>query len=414
MPGVRVATAAPRICVCGGSTLKARLRLCSLIGISLALFALPAAAQNADDRRQPAETSKVPAYGFWPSPTLITNAINRITEEMAEEYEFDDEQLEATRALIFERVPAWLEANRGEIMDLTNQYLEALTAEEPPTPETVATWAQRVSPLIGQFQELAVDLTGRMSEYMTEDQRIRLEGEMAAFATGVQLLQNKLGVWADGGYDPKTEWPRNPESRRQRRAEERAAREQMEQAKRDAVAAANGAAPEGTVVTPPGASEPPTVNPTSPPKTAPAAKSGAKDEWEQYVDDFVKRYQLSSDQASRAYAHLKAHDGYLRKRAADLDAIDKALKNARTDEERAKAKSELERLNAPVERYFRTLKDKLEKIPSREQKRKAGLSAASASKAGDRPAPGAKPANEKSPPAEAPPATTAPERPNDE
>lgn len=393
------------------------LHRCVLIGIGLASLALSAAAQDAEDRREPVEKTKVPAYGFWPSPTLITNAINRITEEMAEEYEFDDEQLEATRTLILERVPAWLEENRGEIMDLTNQYLEALTADEPPTPETVAKWAQRLSPIIGQFQELAVELTGRMSEYMTEDQRIRLEGEMAAFSTGVQLLQNKLGVWADGGYDPKTEWPRNPESRKQRRAEERAAREQMEQAKRDAIAGANGAAQDGAVVTPPGASDAPAVNPTTPPRIAAAAKS-AKDEWEQYVDDFVKRYDLTEDQANRAYAHLKAQqearDSYLRKRATELDAIDRALKNAKTSEDRAKAKADLERLNAPVERYFRTLKDKLDKIPSKEQKRKAGLAAAGALKPGEKPTAGAKSTGEKSPPAETPPATTAPERPNDE
>lgn len=391
--------------------MSTHLRRCALIGAALTLLTLPATAQSRDDRGAPSGGSKVPAYGFWPSPTLITNAINRITEEMADEYEFDDEQLEATRALIHERVPAWLEENRGEIMDLTNQYLEALTADEPPTPEVVAKWALRVSPLIGQFQELAVDLTGRMSEYMTEDQRIRLEGEMAAFSTGVQLLQNKLGVWADGGYDPKTEWPRNPETRKQRRAEERAAREQMEQAKRDALAGAGGAAAEGAVVTPPGASEAPAVNPTAPANRPHAAKPGAKDEWEQYVDEFVKRYDLTADQQSKAYAHLKAQqearDSYLRKRAGDLDAIDKALKAAKTEEDRAKAKAELDRLNLPVERYFRTLKDKLEKIPSREQKRKAGLSATAAPRAGDKPAPGAKPA-------ETPPATTAPQRPNDE
>ena len=80
---IRVAMAAPRMFVSGGSALKTHLRRCASIGIALVLLALPGAAQSGDDRGEPSNRSKVPGYGFWPSPTLITNAINRITEEMA-------------------------------------------------------------------------------------------------------------------------------------------------------------------------------------------------------------------------------------------------------------------------------------------------------------------------------------------
>jgi len=87
-----------------------------------------------------------------------------------------------------------------------NQYFEALLDDEPPAIEGVAEWAQRVQPLLAEFNEVCHEVAEGMHEYLNDEQQTLLDAEEAAFQTGITMVQNKLSVWAGGGYDPETEW----------------------------------------------------------------------------------------------------------------------------------------------------------------------------------------------------------------
>lgn len=346
------------------------------------------AAQGAERER----ATPIPSAGFWPTEKLINNMLDRALEGLIEEYDFDPEQATRTAEILKTRFPRWLQENRGEIQTLMNEYLEALTEADPPTPERVAQWAQRVQPLVGGFQELVNDMTGEMSEFMTEDQQVNLEGHMAAFTTGIGFMQNKLGVWAEGGYDPESEWPRNAEARQRRRAEERALKEQMRDDRNQALAEM-GAGPDGKPVADDPAAAANNANagatqgalkggatPQDRPPTKPRPARAAateKDEWTRYVDEFVRRYDLNDDQKGKAYTYLKAkqddRDAYLNRKKADIATAEKEVKAGKTDEARATAKKQLDELNKPIERYFTQLKDRLNTLPTREQRKKAAL-----------------------------------------
>ncbi|GAG26689.1 unnamed protein product, partial [marine sediment metagenome] len=204
-------------------------------------------------------------------------------------------------------------------------------------------------------EDVVDDLTGGMREYLTEDQVIIMEGEHAAFRTGMGMIQNKVAVWSDGGYDPETEWPRSPGHRsEQRREEERRAHAEMEAAREEAVAQAR----EGQ-----------TGN------TARGSGKTRKDPWTRYVDEFVRRYHFNDEQKEKAYrlleVQLRKRDNYLQRKLPEMDRIEKELKEAKTDAEREKAQAGLEKLNAPVDRMFQQLKDRLQQLPTRDQRKKA-------------------------------------------
>lgn len=318
-----------------------------------------------------------PTEGFWPTRVMLERFIDRITEEMSERYQFDEEQLENTRRLLKENFPKFLSENRAELQTLMNQFMEAQLHDQPPAVEEVSDWARRALPLISKFGDMVNNTTVQMREYMTEEQKITLEGEMAAFNTGLKFAGNKLGVWSDGGYNPELEWPRSPGSRQRRKEEERRMQAEAEAARQQAIAQASGQPVETAAVpAPAGAPQPP---PAAKPAAPPAKPAAPADEWTKYVEDFIKRYQLDEAQRNQAHKHLEAakleRSKYLLKNSANLDRVDKALKEARTDEERTKAKADADKLRAPINRYFQQLKDKLEKIPSQSQRTRAARQA---------------------------------------
>lgn len=333
------------------------------LGLSLALACAAFSQQNRESGRNQAP---YPTEGFWPTRLMVDRFLDRLVEDMAERYEFDDLQMEMAREVLKERIPAFMQENRAQIQPLMNEFIEAQLDKEPPTPEAVADWAQRALPVLERVRTTAEDMAGEMREFMTEDQAAKLDGELAAFNTGITLATNKLVIWADGGYDPETEWTPRGEERERRAAEEEARiAAEMEAAELEA------------------SGRPQTLSAASKPASRP------KDEWELYVDRFIEKYDLTLEQQQAARQTLatlqQQRDQWLRRRAADFDRVARALREA-DDDARKAAADEFERLNAPVERLFTQLKERLDKLPTRAQRQAAGADEPDDSAAATRPA----------------------------
>jgi len=313
--------------------------ICTLIIAMLATAALAQDLDQADEGQRPRRADKIPTEGFWPTQKMMERMIDRITDGMADEFNFDDSQLELTREVFKARFPEFLNENRAEIQTLLNQYFEALLDDQPPAVEDVAEWAGRVQPLMTGFGEVCDEVAESMREYLNDDQMVMLDAQHVAFQAGMKMAQNKLAVWADGGYDPETEWihRRSPEER------EAAAQAEMEEAEAEA-----------------------------------AAKPLPKDEWTIYTEQFIERYQLNEEQKQKAFTILghqqEARDRYLRRKADEMAHVTKLLTEAETEEERAASLEAYQRLNAPVDRIFEQLKERLDTLPTRAQ-RKAAIEA---------------------------------------
>ena len=354
-------------------------RLLTLLSI-LGLLSTTAWSQSyyEEDGRSRRGQEDLPPAGFWPTETMMDRIIDRISDDMGRAYNFDEDQLYNTRELFKERFPTWLNDNRAEIMQLTNEYLEALLSKEPPDVDSVADWAQRALPLFEDFTDLSEEVAEDMRPYLTENQQVILDGQLAGFRVGMSYMQQRVGRWSEGGYDADTEWPGNPEVHRAQERDDELIRQEMDDAGRiargeppieradDTAAlpdnAGSGAVSGGNTTAKPGAK--PAATPPQP-----------KDEWTTYVENFIRHYLLNDEQQARAYKYLHfAHeqrDQYLGRRSASLGQAKQAMSAAKTEEERAQARRIYDRLNQPLERMFTQLKEKLDKLPTRKQRSSA-------------------------------------------
>jgi hypothetical protein len=337
----------------------------ALSGILAALVPFSAAQAPGPDRPPgPNQTPEIPPAGFWPTPRLMENIIDRIAENMAQAYAFDEDQLYNTRQLLKERFPAWLNAHRPEIMQLTNEYFEALTAGEPPDPAYVASWAQRMLPLINEFTDLVEATTEEMRSYMTDEQQVVLDGHMAAFRVGMSYMTQRLGAWSEGGFDPENEWWGNPRARREIERRDREMHRQMAEAERQATGG-KILGPDGRLIDPPQKKDAQNSTATAP----------TQDTWAAYTEEFIRRYRLDSDQQAKAYRFLRAEqqnrEKYLRRRASDFETLRKLQAEAQTEADKARL-AELSRdLQQPLDRMFQHLKERLETLPTRKQRLEA-------------------------------------------
>ena len=335
-------------------------------GLVLAgLAAAAALAQNPAGQAPPPGARGVPNEGFWPTQRMMDLAIDRLTDEMAKQYSFDDDQVLNTRDLFKQRFPGWLQANRPELQTLMNQYFEAIMAGEPPSPEQVAEWAQRAMPLFQQFTELVDQTTNDMRSYMTDDQQVLLDGQLAAMKVGMNYMQQRLQTWEQGGYDADTEFPGSENAKKQEKIRQQQLAYEAENAKRVAMglpplpenAAAGGGAPG--------------VQPAKPDKPVAARSDGSKDDWAAYVENFIKRYKLDEAQQNSDRRFLTGaqaqRDKHVQRHSAEILSLDERAKAAKTDAEREKLRDESDRLNKPIERTFTWLKEKLDRLPTRSQ-----------------------------------------------
>ncbi|MFO0837669.1 MAG: hypothetical protein U1D55_04020 [Phycisphaerae bacterium] len=349
----------------------------------LIVFALLAgqAAGQVDDKPANPEKTPVPSEGFWPTSKMVDLAIDRITEEMSGKYDFDEYQLQKTREIIKEQIPRWMNENRGELQTLFNQFVEVQLNDEPPKPEDVAKWAQRALGMFDQFKGIVTTTGERMREYLNEDQISTLEGELAAFDVGSKFVSNKLGGWAEGRYDPKTEWIRDQKVRHDVDvAQQRKLESEMESERTKAIARAKGEPippetqePEQPVEVQPVAAA--TEAPAAPKSEVPRDVSTPQDEWSRYVAWFKNYYELTPEQIQKADTFLaaqrKSRADYLSHKGADLERIQQKFRIAKEKEQLDAAEKEYQKLQEPIVGMFSRLKEKLETLPTRAQRKKA-------------------------------------------
>ncbi len=343
-----------------------------MVVVSLGLLAATAGAQSYDrydDEDKPrSKRHKEPAPTLFFTPEIIDAVINRITDEMSGVYSFDEDQLWETRDVIKEQFPEWIQERRDDLIQLANDYILFTAGDEPPTAEQVAEWSSRAMPLVGEFRGMVNTTTEHMRDYMTDEQQVLLDGQKAMFEVGLNHMDQRMQVWADGGYDWETEWPRSDTFREQEIARRTELNEEARRAEREAM----GLPPEGDIVL--AGDETSGERPST--TKAPLSKKPPKDEWSTYVEDFIKRYQLDEGQQNTAWKiHrnlVESRDRYLRKRLPDIKKTEELLDIAKTDGERDAARGKYESLNKPIQRYFEDLKDKLNRLPTRKQRKEAG------------------------------------------
>ncbi len=357
-----------------------------LIGL-LGLLGPSAIAQESS--RNASASDHLDGYGIMLSPSVMEKLLDRIAEKMASDLQFDEAQAEESRRIFKENVLKFMKQNQREMTQLTNEFLEMRLDGNPPTPEAVADWSKRAMPMLERTKEIVSNVSEQMRPIMNDEQQVKMEASLAAFEVGTNFVGRRLQNWSDGGFDVATDWWKSPGVQKLDRERARELESAVRQARETKLAVLRGeqppivaqaAAETAEPVVPVSSTETPAPSdPVQPQTIAPKATAKAaatpKDEWTVYAESFIARYKLNADQQQKAMTHLgnaqAQRENFLRGKGRQMEDIERTFKAAKTQEEVKSADEQYQKLMKPVDRMFDNLKEKLDGLPTREQRKNA-------------------------------------------
>ncbi|MGE3181940.1 MAG: hypothetical protein AB7N71_09935 [Phycisphaerae bacterium] len=348
------------------------------------LCAATALAQTNDrDDRDPMEN--LPDE-FYFTKGMVNWFVTEFSNKMGEQLNMDQEQIELTRENFRESLPRWFSEQRKDLQPVMNEFLEMWAKNEAPTPEQVSEWSERALPAFDSFTNMLVETSEATRGYLTEEQNTILDGNIAAFNVGTSYARARLQEWQEGGFDAEVHWHRAPghqqavrEEQKLIHAEEEYARQVAEGKNPDPPehwvndgAGGTNAAGNAVAGANKGARSAPANNATP---RAPAAAAKAVDEMEQYTAAFCQRYELDQAQHAKAYQFLKdaqeQRDRWQTRIAEREVKLNEMIARASTDGGRQAAQQKLDKIREPFARHFDKLKERLEKLPTAQQRANA-------------------------------------------
>lgn len=341
----------------------------NLIWLVIGLLAASrfAAAQDVSAESAEEEQEERREFSFTITPRIVEGVLGKMADETSKRYGFDEDQQYQTRELFRQRISGWLADNQEDIQKLMSGYFEGLLSDEAPNADAVAQWATGIRPLAEDFKHVVIDLSDEMGDYMTEDQLVQKEGEIAAIETMFTFLDQRLGNWEEGGWDPLTEHPTGAGFHDAERERQQALRTATDEARKETIDAIY----EGR--TNPYGDNLARVRENQNPANSAAAKPAEdNDPWSKYVRDFIVKYELNEAQANQCDRVLRKmqedRDSYLRRVDPKILEIESRLTITPEGAARDRLIAEYERLAKPIDTKFTLLKQRLEKIPTRAQR----------------------------------------------
>lgn len=333
----------------------------------VALLASPLAyAQDNPPSNTPAEEEEKREFSFTITPRVVEGILGKMADETANRYGFDEDQKYQTREIFRERIAGWLANNQDDIQNLMSGYFEGLLADEAPDARTVGDWASQIRPLAEDFKHVMIDMSDEMGEYMTEDQLVQKEGEIAALETMFTFLDQRLGHWEEGGWDPVIDHPTGTGFEGAERERQKEVAAATEEAREEII----NSIYEGR--TNPFGEDLKRVRQKEPTSGKDPVDN---DPWSKYVRDFVKKYDLNEAQTNQCDRILRKmqedRDNYLRRVDPRILEIENRLTETPEGAAKDRLVAEYERLAKPIETKFTLLQQRLTKIPTRAQRLKA-------------------------------------------
>lgn len=326
----------------------------------------------AQEDQAPTDSGSPPAMksleGLWPSEKLTNLLLQRWADEIGHRYDISETERASLSDAVVKRWAPFLAENRAKIQPLVNEFIEMRLDLQPPSKEHVREWAERALPVLDKFREQISEAADDVRGFLGPLQRAKLEVDAAGFGLGMKLAGQKLHELQEGTLDPdayRAFWQPTAAERSKRR-EERSRRQDEE--------ATNPAGPN-----PAGA------------KVADANRAGEKaidpilgelKRWEKFVNDFVQAYKLNDGQRSAALSCLSELKqraiAHRTNRRADIEKLEVQIQAfAGSEEDLAILKKHLTELYGPIDDMFKELQDRVEKLPTAEQRAAAEARAAS-------------------------------------
>jgi hypothetical protein len=389
------------------------------LSITLCGLASPALAQS-DDRES--------STGYTAILDNIDLLVDNYARFLARKYDLTEEQDDYTKYLLRERSYEFLDKHEGELRGTIDRLFDVRTGGEM-TPEELIEWGQRVKPVYEEAKKLIVDGNDEWREILTPEQKKIHDQDVKLMYQSFETTEDQLGRILTG--EMTVEEFRSPKQKRRTSSTKTKPRPSRDEPPltndmannrppppepgeprrisprdpRDPTRAVREAG--GDVVRPAGERRPtktaerrregrePAAEPRSartssarpkPRVTNATSQKGFESQWEKYVREFVAKYKLNDEQTQKANAVLddckEQANRYLQGRKGQIELYDRQLETLKKSKDKNKSKKTAElttkrkKLMEPIDQIFeKQLKPRLERLPTRAQRRQAEAAA---------------------------------------
>ena len=365
------------------------LRQFLLLSTLTALLTGSASIARADDEQE----------GVQPSFSRLINIdalIDNHARFLARKYDLSDEQDEFTQQYLKLKADEFLEQHRELAYELIDELFAVRSGADVST-EQLVDWGRRALPLYEEAKTLIVAGNDEWRDILTPEQRVIHDEDLRLMYQSFEMTEDQLSRIIAGemtieefrrgpqapparANPPRLEPAPAPVSRPEPPSASSTKRLPNEPRKRSD--------PKVTRVNPRERPGPAGSGMLEPPgrgnrgRGRAAQKAASESQWETYVREFVSKYQLDDGQTQRAQAILKdcqeRADRITTKRKPEMEQLDKKLlelgssKDKNKLAELAKIRERKTKLMEPIDQIFeRQLKPRLEKLPTRAQRKEA-------------------------------------------
>lgn len=353
---------------------------------------------------------------------------------VARKYDLTDEQAEITAQMLRGKANDFLSRHDSEVRQLLDEMFHVRTGGSM-SQEGLVQWGQRVLPLYNEAKDALIRGNAEFREILTEEQRRIHDQDLGLMEQSLQTTDEQVRRIVSGEMpveefrspprfrggrsarsqavpapvvanaptpDVPDDEPRtapvedNPQPERPRIVTPRPARNPAQPTGPSGQPMGQG----GEVQQPAGTTNPPVVQeaqrergrvvrggesdkPGRGPLTTPSVKpDNWESEWEKYVREFTARYELNEDQSGKAKQILLSCQNqgqrYMSGKSATIAALDKDIAALAQSKDKDKTKliteknAEKQKLMEPLTQIFeKQLKPRLDKLPTRAQRKAA-------------------------------------------
>ncbi len=133
------------------------------------------------------------------TPAIARAMTYRMTEQMKQRYELEDEQVEKIRTAVTQNLMELAHENEEMGQDLIESMMASMISNEGSfKKEDAVEFGKKMSPFIPKLREFFTDSAKDIGKVMTLKQRLRYTADMTALTAGLTVFEKRMNDWRDG------------------------------------------------------------------------------------------------------------------------------------------------------------------------------------------------------------------------
>jgi hypothetical protein len=291
---------------------------------------------------------------------------------LSKRYRLDDDQRSQLVDLVVREATGLFAEHADTILAYSTEMIEARAAGQPFTADQIARWTKMSEPVLVDGHRRMQEATAEFMEDLSPEQREIVAADLRAADRRVGTVQEMMQEWKEGRWEAADWGMEEDPIQTGKVAAEREGRPQPGSETQPDAGDSAGTAPVPKPPAEPPATSRPEIEPepAQPPapdrvatKTPAPRRAVDADPWAKYVQAFIDKYKLEETQGQKAWVYYdqsKERVGQVTERWGPAVAGKAGEK-----------KSDATRLKSELERVFAQLKLRLERLPTRVQRRDA-------------------------------------------